>query len=360
VSFVAARTPLLLALRRCLQVACWPTVAAALGAFAAAFLLAPELGDAELGDTDLGNTDLGNHVAVAGAMTPWLHLPLLVLAGCCAAAAVVLWPLFAARAPGADWLVRLQRGPLHGCGAVVAGALLAQLLLLKPLLPALARGLGAPAGARAHLELQPPLQPLLNEQQRHLAFAVPAGTVAIELHLRPLAALPAGAWRRSRITVRADGELLTTAEIAFAETGEFRRVVFAPRAIAHLELELLDGTVPLFFPPGSTTLVGAHEFDTLWNGLFAALLSLLPTFVALGFACLCGTVAALPTVLAVTGVLLFVQTIGGAGPLEPALRHLLRGHWLPATGVFRACLPSLAVGSLAMIAAMLLRRRLRR
>jgi hypothetical protein len=85
-----------------------------------------------------------------------------------------------------------------------------------------------------------------------------------------------------------------------------------------------------------------------------------PTFVALAAGCLCGTAAAIGTVLTVVITLLFVQTMGGAGPADDALRGLLRGHWLPARSTFSQWLPSLAAGSLAMILTMVLRRRPRR
>lgn len=339
------RSAAALALRRCLQNAWLPAVAGASGAFVGASLFAPQLG--------AGAT-------AAGAMSAWLHLPLFVLAIACACTAVVLWPAFADRRPGADWLWRLQRGPLRGCGGALAGALLAQLLLTVPITTGLASALGAPATASAWYELRGPAQPLLNRQQRALVFEGPRGTLVRELHLRPLAALPGGDFQPSRLVVRADGELLTDREIVFRQTGEFVLVPFAPRAIQRLELELVEGTVPLFFPAGSATLVGAAAIDTWWNGLLLALLGVVPTFVALAMACLCGAAAALPTVLVVVISLLFVQTIGGAGPMDVAVRHLLRGHWLPATGAFRACLPSLAVGAAAMIGAMLLRLRPRR
>ena len=338
------RGPFGLTFQRCLTQATVPTLAAALLSLLLARVLYPQ--QEELGDAP-------------GAMTPWLTLPLFVAALTCACSAAIFWPTFADRRPGADWLQRLQRGRLHGCGAVALAVLCVQGLLSLPLVTLLAPGLGAPTTARAQLELEPPFAPMLDQQQRRLRFQAP-GIACTELLLRPLASLPAGPMRRSKLAVFADGMPLTTAEVAFAQTGQLVRVAFAATTFQRLDLELLEGTVPLFFPRGAVTVVAAAPRSGLWNGLCMTLLALVPTFVALAVGCLCGAKAAIPTVLTVIVSLLFLQTIGGLGPMSDALLLVMRGHWLPTASVFPACIPSLVVGSLAMILAMLLRSRLRR
>ncbi len=340
-----ARGPLALTLRRCLELATPAVLAVALAALGLGHWLRGAVAD---------------RAAATGAATPWLNLPLFAAALACALGTVVFWPRFAAHRPGADWAIRLQRGPLGGCGAAIAGALLAQLVLTIPLTTLFAFALGAPPTARAHCALAAPREPLLAPGAPRLAFAGPATGSFTELHLRPLAAMPTEAFRSSHVQAFADGTRLQDTDLEWDQTGQFRRVVFAPRRIAHLELVLVDGTVPLFFPTGSVELVEAADRSGLGNGVLAAGVGLVPSFLALAIACLCGATAALPTVAMVVIGVLFVMTIGGLGPFDAAIQHTLRGRWLPSTDVFRQCVPSLLLGCLAMISAMLLRRRLGR
>jgi hypothetical protein len=266
--------------------------------------------------------------------------------------------LFAARRPGTDWIARSQRGPLRGCGAVVAGALGAQTLLTLPLATLLPLALGAPTRADALVALPAPADGMLGASSPRLRF--PAyGFAAREVRLRPLAAPPAGPLQPSRVRVLLDGSLLP-AEPAFDASGQLARLGFQPRAVGTLEVEFAGGTVPLLFAPGSVVLVGAAQYWNGWNGVLAALAYLAPTFAALAFGCLCGAGAGLATVLAVVASLLFVQTLGGAGPADEALRAVQRGHWIPAELRFSSWFPSIAAGSAAMILAMMLRRRPRR
>ena len=339
-----ARGPFGLTCRRCLRVATIPTLLAALVSLLLATLLRQDLAPAG---------------EAPGAMATWLVVPVFVAALTCAWSAAVFWPTFAARRAGADWVARLQRGRLRGSGAVVGAVLCAQGLLCLPLAMLLVPALGAPPTANAHFELEPPALPMLDQHQRHLSFRGP-GVACTELQLRPLASMPEGLLKASRLTVRADGVPLTTLEISFVQTGQLVRVPFAARAFEQLELELVDGTVPLFFPRGAVVVVAAAEHSRLGNGLLAMLLAIVPTFLALAAGCLCGVAAATPTVLTVIASLLFLQMLGGLGPLGPALLVAMRGQWLGNAVHFRDCLPSLLVGCVAMIVAMFLRKGPRR
>ena len=341
----ATRHPAIFTLQRCLRTAALPALAAAVVAFTLAMWTEPMVASA---------------AAATGARAPWLSLPIFVCAFSCAITTVLFWPLLAARRPGSDWLRRLQRGPLHGCGAALSGALLASLLVCAPLCTVYAAALGAPSIARTHTLVPAPAEPLLSAKRPQLHFALAAPLLGNELRLRPLASLPEGPLRASRVRVMADGAPLATTTAEFDQTGQIVRIPFASRTISALELVLEEGTVPLFFPTGSVELIGANEQSGLANGLFLALLAQIPLFVALAFACLAGAVAALPTVLAVAVGVLFVMTVGGEGPLTAALQGRLQGHWLLTTSVFRQCVPSLLLGSTAMIGAMMLRRRSRR
>lgn len=340
---VPARSTYAIAFARCLRRAVLPAVVAAAAAAAGAWWFEPRLGD--------GTT-------APGAMTPWLALPMIVVAAVVAGTAIVLWPPFTARSPGTDWIERVRRGPLAGCGAVLCGALAAQLALTLPLTTWLARGLGAPATAVGHVPLPAP-QPsaVLSPERPQLGFTVPPAGAAAAIELRPLTAPPGGTLVASRLVVRGDGERLGAREIEFDSSGQTARLTFAPRPLREIRIELVAGNVPLFFPDGAVVIVEAGERNGAANGVLCAAVWLLPTFVALALACLCGAVAARPTVLTVAFAVLVMLTLAGVGPANAALLALLRGHWLTQTGIFTAGAPSLAAGSAAMIAAMLLRRR---
>ncbi len=291
-------------------------------------------------------------------MSPWLELPFAVAAAVVAGSTILLWPTFSQRRPGADWVERVQRGPLRGCGAALIGALVAQLALTLPLTTWLARGLGAPDAALAHVLLTPPAAAVLSTDAPQLTIPCPTDRPLRELQLRPVAALPAAPLEPSRLQVRVDGTALP-AELAFDQSGQLGRVAFEPRRVENIEIVLLAGNVPLFFADDSVTAVEHAERSGTANGCICAVVWLLPTFVAAAFGCLCGAVASTPTVLTVTFGLLFLLTVAGIGPGHPALLALLRGHWLPSAGIFTASASSLVAGSAAMIGAMLLRRRTR-
>lgn len=328
-----------LTLRRCLVVAGTPTAAVAVLSLVLHRVFAPSLGGRD----------------APAAASPWLVLPLLVAGMTCALAAVMFWPVIAKERPGAGWVERLQRGRLGGRGGAVAGALTAQLLLTLPLLTVLAAVLGAPRTASPRHELARPAEAVLDERRPVLAYEAPAGEAFQEAWLRPVVFLPAGPMVPTEVELRGDGEVLSGTVATFVETHQLVQLRFAPRSFRRLEIVRVRGTLPLFFGPGDVALVGAVHHSNLVNGVIAAVIALLPSFVALAVACWCGLAAALPTVVAVVACLLFVQTIGGVGPQAHAVMAVLRGQWLPASPVFSQCATSLAVGSLAMILTMLLR-----
>jgi len=342
---LAMRSPFALALGRCLRVATLPTLAAALvGAAMSRWFAAP----------------IESVERSPAALSPWLQLPVFTAAALCAFAAAFFWPVFAARRPGADHVLRIQRGQLRGTGAVVAGAMVAQFVLTTPLVVALSHWLGAPSTARARVLVTPPADPLLDGVGERLVIRLPEPIVASAIDLRPLAAPPRGAMVPTTLEVFGDDERLAPANgepaPAVDQTGRILRVAFPPRRIASLRITQTAGNVPVVFVDGSIAVVAAETRASTWNAVLAALLGLVPTFTALAVAAACGSRAALPTVACVIGGVLFVQTFAGAGAADDAMRAVLRGHWLPATGVFLQSVPSLAAGSLAMIVRMVLSR----
>lgn len=314
-----------------------------------------------------------------GALTSWLLLPLVVAVAMCTATAITAWPTFCAGAPGAsgsgaassgavgsgaegaDWIRRLQRGPLRGSGGAIAGALLAQLVLTLPLTMVLPRLLGAPAAITARLTLTPATDApvLLAPGQQALPFELPgAGKRALAaIELRPLAGPPGATLAPSRVVVRAGNEPLTStsptapaATAVFDQTGQFARIDFEPRTVTRIELLLESGNVPLFFPPGAVLGIEATPRSGLLNGALAALLWLLPALTVLAFANLAGAAAARPTVLTVAFALLFILSVAGIGPGHATLLALLRGYWLPTSPAF-ATLATTALASFGGLAA---------
>jgi hypothetical protein len=338
-----ARGPLGLTLRRCLAVAALPTLLAAVAGAVLQRVLRPALA----GDD------------APAAATPWLALPMLTAAFTCALAAVLFWPTFARARPGQQWIDRLQRGRLGGVGGAIAGALLAQLALTLPLTTALAAWLGAPKTAHAHAALVADGDGLLTADRPRVVLRVPGGGPIGEVWLRPQVGLPAGPFVATTLALFADGERLDAAP-TFADNRQLARIVFAPRPVRELALERAAGTAPLWFAPDSAVAVGAAARPHVVNGAVVAALALLPTFVALALAALCGLGAALPTVIAVVAGTLVVTTVGGLGVFDPALLALFRGQAAAACWVFPAGAPSLGVGCLAMIVTMFLRARVPR
>jgi len=341
---LSARSAFAMTLRRCLRTAWLPTLAFGLLCWTLTRWLTPQ--------PDLEQT-------ATGAATPWLELPLLAVAAIICATAIAFWPTFAARRPGAGTVHRLQRDALSGCGSVIAGALVAQLLLTLPLTTLLALGLGAPTSASAHLQLTPEQSSVLDVDAPRLRFDLPSKATIDAIELRPMTAPPPGALEPTRLTIRAGDSRLTDTDVTFDRNGQLARLPLEARAVDSIELVHTGGNVPLFFPDGAVIAIEATNRSTVQNGIAAALLMLLPSFVALTVACLCGTTAALPTLMTVTMALLFLGTIGGLGPGGPALLQLMRGQWILADGQFATTAPSLGAGFLAMILAMLLRRRQR-
>ena len=300
-----------------------------------------------------------NGPAAPGAAAPALALPFLVAAALCAMRTTRVWPLFALQRPGADFVQRLQTGPLRGRGSAVAAALLAQLLLTLPLALLLPTWLGAPTMAHATVALLARGPSRLDPTHPTVSFSAPANIEWQRLALRAIVMVPEGPLQPTRLSLQANGQELTNSLPAFTDTGQRAVATFAPRAFTRVDAVWIDGTLPLYFPPGSVEATAAHGRRTVGNAAIAAGLALVPTFVALAAACLVGLVATLPTVTMVAASLLFVMTVGDVGPFGAAMRAVMRGEWLLSAPVFAAALPLLALGSLAMALAMFARPRLR-
>jgi hypothetical protein len=236
--------------------------------------------------------------------------------------------------------------------------MLALFLLALPVLLLLPPMLGAPPMARTvhALVADGPFE--LHEAQPRVQFPLPT-MVLQELTVAPIALLPRGDFAPTRFDVLVDGQVVLTTTDGIADTQRALRLVLPDCRGRRLELVWRTGTIPLLFPNGTATVAGPADHARSGNGALAALLVLVPAFVALALATLAGRMAALPTTLGVAACAWFVQVVGGLGPFAASVLAVLRGHWLGAGALFPAVAASIATGSLAMIAAMLLRTRLR-
>lgn len=294
----------------------------------------------------------------AGAGANGLALPFAVAAFVVGMQALRQWPLFAQRRPGGEWLHRLQRGPWHGTGAALAGALLAQALLTLPVALGLPMWLGAPPVAHTVAALSLVGEPRLDARHPAVVLQAPAAGPWRQLVLRPIAFLPEGPAMHATVRVRAEATELGPMP-PITDTGQRVARSFAPLAATHFTVERLAGDIPLYFAPDTAHAYGAAEHTGWWNSLRGWSVALLPTFVALASACLCGAFAALPTVTTVFLALAFVATFGGVGPFAPTLRAWMRGEWAVPAELLAATLPTAALGSVLMAFAMVARRRLR-
>jgi hypothetical protein len=293
----------------------------------------------------------------AAAVAPWLHAALFVTVLAAAAAAMEAWPLFARGRPGSPWLARLRPGPLGGCGAITAGALAALvpcLVLIGALGAFVVPNVPAP---RAHVTLvctSPRL--VLAGDQTSLLFAGPGALPVDELQLRPRAFVPVADPVPVVLQVLADGAPLGT-PITVSDTERLQRLRFPARHIQQVELRRTAGNLLLAFPADSLIAVGARVHDGRVNLALAALLYLLPAFLALAAATVGAVALSLPVNLTTLLAVLIVLTLGDVLPTGMAVDAALRGRWLLDGALFQACLPSLAAGFLAMIVGMILRAR---
>jgi hypothetical protein len=263
----------------------------------------------------------------AAAATPWLTLPLLVVAVACCLCAAHAWPTFALRQPGADTVRRLERSPFGGRGAVIAGALLAQLALSVPLAIGLSAWLDAPNHARRHYEVVAPEQPVLQGKGTNVTFRIEGKPTVDAIWMRPRASLPTGDGA-TEVTITADGERLASTPIAFSESGALMRVAIQPQPLSQFTLTQTAGSVPLYFAPNTVTAVGAADLPTWANSLLLALIATWTSAITLTIAALIGLGTGWATLATAICCLQFVQWIGNTGPIANALLAVMRGQWL--------------------------------
>ena len=305
------RGPLGLSFRHCLRACTIPGGIAVVVAGIAQAISAPEVDGAQ----------------AAAAATPWLTLPLLTVAVACCLSAAHIWPLFAQRQPGVESIRRIERGPCGGRVAIIVGALAAQLLLSMPLAIGMSWWLDAPRQASRYHLATGPAEAFLNDRGDRLTFALASEHPVASLLLRPRAALPTGVGA-TEISVTTQGKQLNAAPATFTESGALLRIDVEPQRLRELQLTKTAGHVPLWFPERSVIAVGPAELPTWRNSLLAALVATWSSAITLVIAAVVGLGTGWTTLATAISCLLFVQWIGGVGPIEDALLQVMRGQWL--------------------------------
>ncbi len=307
----AWRGPAGLTFRVCLRTSGAPTAIALLIALVASALAEPDMLDG----------------SPAAASTPWLTLPLLAVAVACCLGAAHLWPTFALRQPGADTMRRLERSPLGGRGAVIAGALGAQLALSMPLALALSLWFGAPSHARRHFEVTGPEHAILEGKGTSVTFELQNDATIDAIWMRPRASLPTGEGA-TEVAITSAGKRLASTPIAFSESGSLVRVAIQAQSLSQFTLTQTAGSVPLYFAPNTVTAIGATDLPTWANSLLLALVATWTSAITLAIAALVGIGTGWATLATAICCAQFLQWIGNMGPIADALLRVMRGQWL--------------------------------
>ena len=305
------RGPAGLTFRLCLRTSLAPASLALLIALIANFTSEPDLIDG----------------SPAAAATPWLTLPLLVIAVSCCLCAAHTWPVFALRQPGAETLRRIEHSPLGGRGAVITGALLAQLALTAPLAIGLSALLDAPNNARRHHVVAAAENPVLKGEGTSVTFHIKGSPTIDAIWMRPRASLPTGDGA-TEVTITANGKRLASTPIAFSESGALMRVAIQQQPLPQFTLTQTAGSVPLYFAPKTVTAVGSATLPTWANSLLLALIATSTSAITLALAALIGLGSGWATLATAICCLQFVQWIGNTGPIADALLSVMRGQWL--------------------------------
>ena len=263
----------------------------------------------------------------AAAASPWLTLPLFVIAISSCLTAARIWPTFALRQPGADTVRRLERGLLGGRGAVICGALGSQLCLSVPTILLLSMWLGAPEYARHHYQTVGPAEPILAGIGGSVTFTLPNGPKIQSIWLRPRAALPV-APGATELKITTNDEQIATTPIAISESGALLRVQIAEQRLSRFTLTQTAGGIPLYFAENTVIAVGPADLPTWCNALFVAVIAALTSAITLTIAAVVGLGAGWATLATTICCAQFVQWIGGSGPIGDALISLMRGQWL--------------------------------
>lgn len=284
----------------------------------------------------------------------WLHLPAFLLSATCLGAALEAWPLYSRGRSGEGLLLRLERGPLSGCGVAALGTLTAlgiSLAVMGVLFEGLLNSFDLvhqPVHARIGFVAD---RRVLDDEQAKVTLAATSDLPIKKLDLRPAGHVGGEGIGPARLQIRGDGTALHAGWLE-AMGGEMIVDVDPPRFMKEVSVERHpDSRLMLVFGPGSVWGQSDRTFGGLANCLLAILSYLVPTALALAVMALGHRYLALPVGFAAGLATLGLATLVELAPNAAAVRAFARGQWIPAEGLSPAALGCVAGAALVLLLA---------
>jgi len=286
----------------------------------------------------------------------WLHLPAFLLSATCLGAALEAWPLYSRGRSGEGLLLRLQRGPLAGCGAAASGTLAAlaiSLLLAGGVFQWMVHSFDLvhqPVHARIAFATD---HPLLDNRNPTVTLSTASQLSIKSLRLRPAGYLASDDISAARIRVRADGS--DVEEWLSVIGGEVIIELKPPRPVQQLSIERHpDSGVLLMFLEGSVWGQSDRTYGGLANCLLAILSYLMPTALALAVMAVGHRYLALPVGFAAGFATLCLSSLVELTPNNAAVRAFARGQWILTEDLSGAVAASCTAIGLALLLAYLI------
>lgn len=287
----------------------------------------------------------------------WLHLPAFLLSATCLGAVLEAWPLYSRGRAGEGLLLRLQKGPLAGCGAAASGTLAAlavSLLLAGVLFQAMLHSFDLahhPVHARISFVTD---QPVLDNRRQTITLSTTSRLSIKSLRLKPAGYLGSDAIGPAQIRVRADGDDLHEGWLSMIG-GEVIIHLDPPRSVQQLSVERHpDSSLFLMFLPGTVRGQSNRTYGGLANCLLAILSYLIPTALALAVMAVGHRFLALPVGFAAGFATLGLSTLVELTPNNAALRAFARGRWVLTEDLSGTAAASLTAVGLVLLLAYLI------
>ncbi|MHC4513944.1 MAG: hypothetical protein ACYTGW_07700 [Planctomycetota bacterium] len=284
----------------------------------------------------------------------WLHLPAFLLSATCLGAALEAWPLYSRERAGHGLLLRLQKGPLSGCGAAALGTLAAlavSLLLGGAIFQAMLNSFDlAHKSVHARIRFTTD-QPHLDERRPHVTLSTSEHLSIESLRLRPSGYVTSADIRPAQIRVLGDGKALHGGWLTLIG-GELHIPLEPPRSIRELSIQRHpDSSLLLVFHRETVWGRSTQTYGELANCLLAVLSYLLPAALALAVMAVGHRHLGLPVGFGAGLATLSLSTLVDLTPNGAAVRAFARGRWLPTEGLSTAVAASLgAVGLILLLA----------
>lgn len=286
----------------------------------------------------------------------WLHLPAFLLSATSLGAALEAWPLYSRGRAGEDLLLRLQTGPLKGCGAAALGTLAALAVCL------LVAGVSFqwmlhrfdPVRQQVHARIAFDTdERVMDDRHPRVTLRSTRHLAIRSLRLKPAGYLGSDEIRPARIRILGDGTDLRGGWLS-AIGGEMNIDLDPPRPVRQLCIERdPDSSLILVFLPGAVWGCSDRTYGGIANCLLAILSYLLPTALALAVMAVGHRHLALPIGLAAGLATLGLSTLVELTPNNQAVRAFARGWWVLAEDLSGPVVRSLAGIGLVLLLACL-------